>query len=157
MFVRTWDVSGACEAARPNYVAEFMMDISIENTAYMRTLSVPAAVTQRQIGSSEAEILPLSVAIPFGAARALRSKLLAAMLGAAAACLMSAGAHAAPAAATPTSPARDQHAIVDGHRIQPRRGTPEADHLDGDDTQTVEELYRQLMTMGANGPASADR
>jgi hypothetical protein len=134
-----------------------MMDISIENSAYMGTLLAPAAVTQRQIGSGEAEILPLSVAIPFGAARQLRSKLLAAMLGAAAACLMSSGAHAAPAAAPPTSPAQDQHAIIDGHRIQPRRGSPDADHLDRNDTQTVEELYRQLMTMGANDPASADR
>jgi hypothetical protein len=134
-----------------------MMDISIENSAYMRSLSMPAAVTERLVGSGEAEILSPSAAIPFDATRQLRSKLLAAMLGAAAACLMSAGAHAAPAAATSTSPAQDQHAIIDGHRIQPRRGSPDADHLDRNDTQTVEELYRQLMTTGANGPAAADR
>jgi hypothetical protein len=93
----------------------------------------------------------------YEAARQLQSKLLAVMLGAAAACLMGAGAHAAPGAPAMTLPAADQHAIVDGHRIQPRRGTSDADHLDRDDTQTIEDLYRGLMTMGANGPATENR
>jgi hypothetical protein len=134
-----------------------MMHIWIENAAYTRTLSVPAAGVQRQPGCRETEILAPSVAIPSGDVRQLRGKLLAAMLVAAAACFMSTLAHGAPGTPTMTSPVSDQHAIVDGHRMQPRRGTSDADHLDRDDTQAIEDLYRELMTMGAKGPASENR
>jgi hypothetical protein len=95
--------------------------------------------------------------MPCGIAGQLRSKLLAAIVGAAAACLMGATAQAAPEDPAMPQLVSDQHAIVNGHRIQPRRGTADADHLSPDDTRTVEGLYQELMTTGANGAASKGR